>query len=197
MKVATTQPFQIIYALFQHEYLGDLFESFVVQVDTTGRLTYLHQNISAKNAKEFAKGLDETDYKLIDLIDTIQQDVVAHKFHKKKINANDFFLKIYDKNKGDEMVQKAITSYIDHRMSMILPLLAGKEVYTMGNDGDPVGKRVEVSDEEATVLFHFFKNEDNTHYFPTIKHKGQKVDFQYNGSQILCKDPAWLMIQED
>ena len=197
MKVSTTQPFQIIYSLFAHEYLGDLFESFVVQIDSRGRLTYLHQNISAKNASEFAKGLDETDYKLIELMDSIQQDVVAHKFHKKKINANDFFLKIYDKDKGDEMVQKAIVSYVDHRMSMILPLLVGKHVYTMGNDGDPAGKKVEVSPTPATALFHFFKNEDNTHYFPTIKHNGEKVDFQYNGSQILCNEPAWLLIRED
>lgn len=197
MKVATTQPFQIIYSLYAHEYLGDLFESFVVQVDSKGRLSYLHQNISAKNAPEFAKGLDEKDYELIELMDSIQQDVIAHKFHKKKINANDFFLKIYDKEKGDEMVQKAITGYIDHKMSLILPLLVGKEVYSMGNDGEPAGKKIDVSGNRASILFHFFKNEDNTHYFPTIKHDGNKVEFQYNGSQILCNEPAWLLIKED
>ena len=65
MKVSTSNPFQIVYSLFEHEYLGYLFESFVVQLDDNGRLTLQHQNISAQNASDFAKGLDDTDYKLI------------------------------------------------------------------------------------------------------------------------------------
>ncbi len=57
MKVSTSKPFQIIYSLFEHEYLGYLLESFVVQLDDKGKLTLQHQNISAQNAGEFAKGL--------------------------------------------------------------------------------------------------------------------------------------------
>ncbi|MDX1630054.1 MAG: DEAD/DEAH box helicase, partial [Fulvivirga sp.] len=46
----------------------------------------------------------------------------------------------------------------------------------------------------ATVLFHFRRNDDNTHYFPTIKHNGEKVDFQYKGAYIVCKEPAWMVL---
>ena len=84
MKVSTAQPFQLIYSLYQHEYLGYLFESFVIQLDDKGRLTLQHQNISSKNAPEFASGLDENDYKLIKLMDEIQQEAVVLKFYKKK-----------------------------------------------------------------------------------------------------------------
>ena len=50
MKVSPDQPFQIVYSLFEHEYLGFLFESFVIQLNEKGNLTFSHQNISAQNA---------------------------------------------------------------------------------------------------------------------------------------------------
>ena len=93
MKVSTSKPFQIIYSLYQHEYMGYLFESFVVQVGKGGKLTFQHQNISSKNAAEFSSGLDKNDYELIRLMDEIQQDVVARKFSKKSMKPADFFLK--------------------------------------------------------------------------------------------------------
>ena len=197
MNVSTKAPFQIIYSLFEHEYLGDLFESFVVQKNDLGKLTFKHQNISAMNAKEFASGLDEKDFQVIALMDTIQQDVVYKKFNTKKLTPTEFYLKVFDKEKGDKVLQEAIRSYVDSTMTKILPLLINKEVFIMGNDGEPAWKQVEVSKEPATVLFHFMRNENNTHYFPTIKHRGEKIDYQYNSSLIVCNDPAWLLVGEE
>ena len=194
MKVSTSKPFQIIYSLYQHEYLGYLFESFVVQVGPNGKLTLQHQNISSKNASEFASGLDANDYELIRLMDEIQQEVVVRKFSKKPMKPIDFFLKTYDKQKGNELVQEQIERYLEARRSDILKLLNGKEVYEMGNDGEPAWKKLTIEDQKATVLFHFRRNEDNTHYFPTIKLGGEKIDFQYKGAFILCKEPAWMAL---
>lgn len=197
MRVSSSQPYRLIYSLFEHEYLGFLLESFVVQLNEVGELSYLHQNISAKNMGEFSSVMDEKDFKLIELMDSIQQDVVAHKFQNKHLKPDEFFLKTYDPEKGDELIQKAIQDYVDTKMSMILSMLTDKEVYTMGNDGEPVGKRIIIPKEKASILFHFMRNEDNTHYFPTIKHNGQKVEFQYNNSQIICHNPAWLLVNEE
>jgi hypothetical protein len=52
MFVNPDQPFQIVYSIFNHEFLGYLFESYVVPLDDKGRLTYAYQNISSANAKE-------------------------------------------------------------------------------------------------------------------------------------------------
>jgi SNF2 family DNA or RNA helicase len=197
MNVSPNEPFQIIYSLYFHEYLGDLFETYVVQKNESGKLTYKHQNISSKNATEFASGLDEVDFKIIKLSDQIQQDAVFHKFNNKKIKQPDFFLKIYDKEKGDATIQHLIEEYLDRIKTEILPLLVGKEVYIMGNDGEPAWKKVDVAEDPATILFHFMRNEENTHYFPTIKHRGEKVEFQYNNSQLISKHPAWLLLGED
>ncbi|WP_051017676.1 hypothetical protein [Pontibacter sp. BAB1700] len=182
MKVYTTQPFQVIYSLFEHEYLGYLFESFVVQINTKGQLTLQHQNISAKNADEFASRLDGKDFKLITLIDQIQQDAVLKKFSPKKLSPADFFLKVYDPEKGDKNLQEAISHYIQVRMGKILEMLEDRRTFIMGKDGDPAWKEIQVAADKATVRFHLHRNEDNTHYYPTIKYKGEKLNFQYRNA---------------
>lgn len=194
MEVSTSNPFQIIYSLYAHEYLGYLIESFVVQVDDLGRLSFLHQNISSKNAAEFASGLDEKDYELIRLMDAMQQEVVIKKFYAKKIKPNEFFLKVYDKEKGNKPLQEEIERYLEQKRSQILELIQGKRLFEMGNDGEPTWRAIEIMPELATVLFHFRRNETNTHYFPTIKYAGEKLEFQYKGAYLICREPAWLVL---
>ena len=196
MKVSPEQPFELIYSLFEHEYLGYLLESFVVQLNDNGELSYSHQNISSKNAEEFSSQLAETDYKAIKLMDEIQQDHVALYFQKKKQKPEEFFLKTYDKTIGDEVLQREIEAYVERRRSQIMPLLIGKRLFEMGKDGEPAWKEIKVVEEKATVLFHFRKNEDNTHYFPTIKLKDEKVEFLNNGSYLLSSEPAWLVTND-
>jgi len=196
MKVSTSNPFQIIYSLFEHEYLGYLIESFVVQLDDNGRLTLQHQNISAQNASEFAHGLDGTDYNLIKLMDAMQQDVVIRKFYREKIKPRDFFFKVYKSEKPDEALQAEIQKYLEKRRGEALKQIYGKLLFEMGNDGEPTWKPIEVLDPTSTILFHFRRNEENTHYFPTIKYHGEKVEFQGKKSYIICKDPAFMVCDD-
>jgi hypothetical protein len=91
MKVSASEPFQLIYSLFQHEYLGYIFEAFIVRLDEKGKLTYQHQNISSKNAREFARGLDDRDFELIDWMDGMNQDSVLRHFSKKIMKPDEFF----------------------------------------------------------------------------------------------------------
>jgi SNF2 family DNA or RNA helicase len=195
MKVSTAEPFQITYSLLQHEYLGYLFETFMVQKDHNNKLTLKHQNISSKNAEEFSAGLDEKDFQLIKLIDSIQQETIIKKFYNKKVTPNEFFLKVYNKEKGDTLLQEAITRFIEGKMAEILALLNDKMVFEMGSDGEPTWKQISIAPKKASVLFHFMRNEDNTHYFPTIKYNGEKIDFQYKNGIIVCNSPAYLLVE--
>ncbi|PJJ52862.1 DEAD/DEAH box helicase [Hymenobacter chitinivorans] len=196
MKVSTSQPFQIVYSLLEHEYLGYLFESYVVQRNAKGQLTLQHQTVSAKNAPEFADGLDEIDFELIALTDQIQQDAVIKEFWAKKTTPADFFFKIYDPEKGDKGLQDAICRYVQDRMGQILERLQGKCVFIMGKDGEPTWKEIGVAPEPASVLFHFRRNEDSTHYFPTIQYQGQKLDFQFKNAVMVCFQPAWMLLND-
>ncbi len=196
MKVSTQKPFQIVYSLFEHQYLGVLFESFVVQLDEYNKLTLQHQNISLTNANEFASGLDSIDYELIELMDSMQQDAVIKKFYSKKIKASDFFFTVYHQEKGDKPLQEAIYRYLEGKRREVLKRLPYKMFFEMANDGEPTHKRVEIEKQEASVLFHFYKNEENTHYLPTIKHEGKKLHFQYENASIICDYPAYLLLKQ-
>ncbi len=196
MKVSTREPYKVIYSLFKHEFLGYLFESFAIQEDDKGNLTLKNQNISYKNARDFGKDLDERDYRAIQLMDSIQQEPIHLKFQRKKLTPEDFFFSIFDKEKGDAILRETIERYVEEKLSEILSLLPGKPVFIMGKNGFPNWKPVTVEQRKASVLFHFRRNEENTHYFPTVKFNGEKVEFQYNNSQIICNKPGWLLLED-
>ena len=194
MKVANTQPFKIIYSILNHEYLGYILESFVVQLSTLGNYTYQFQNISSKNISEFKSKLDAVDFELVDLIEEIQQESILKIFNKKKLTAVDFFLKTYDALKGDKGLQESISNYIEIKKAQIVSKLEGKELFIMGSDGNPLWKPVIQEKEKATIRFHFIRNTDNTHYFPSIRFKNEKLDFQYKNTILLADNPAFLII---
>ena len=194
MKVSTAEPFQIVYSLFEHECLGHLFAAFVVQLGPRGQLTLLHQTVSGKNAHEFAAGLDETDFELVALCDQLQQEAVVKEFWPRKIATAEFFLKTYHTDKGDKPMQEAIARHVQSRMAAVLPRLAGKCVFVMGRDGEPTWKEIALAPVKASILFHFRRNEEGTHYFPTIQYQGQKLDFQYKDAVLVCLQPAWLLL---
>lgn len=196
MKVATTQPFSIVYSLFQHEYLGYLFGSYVVQVNGKGELTLLNQIVSSKNVAEFSKGLDENDFELVKAIDAIQQDTIFKKFNPKKLPALDFFLKVYDPQKGDKLIQEAIAGYVEKWKVDILERLKSKDLYVMGSDGNPAWKKIQWMPERAKVYFHFKRNEENTHYYPNIKYAGERLHIRNQNALLVCDEPAWLLIQD-
>ncbi len=209
MNVSPSQPFQLVYSLLQHEYLGYLFEASAVQLNARGELSLQYQTVASRNVGEFAAGLDEADFQLVKLIDAIQQDAIAKKFNTKRSSPIDFFLKIYDPQKGDKAIQEAIAGYVEAHKCQIMPLLLGKRLFVAGNDGVPTAQAVDVLPEPATVRFHFTRNPDNTHYYPSIRYAGQKVDFQQREALfreashrdvsqrdafILCDQPAWLFL---
>jgi hypothetical protein len=195
MKVSTQQPFQIVYSLYEHEYIGFVFEAFVVQINTKGELTLQNQSVSSKNIKEFSERLDHIDFELVKFIDNLQQDAVLKKFNTKKLSPLDFFLKVFDPEKGDKTLQEAIHGYSDKLRAEILERLLTKKVFVMGHDGDPIKEPINVIQEGAKAYFNFVRNEENTHYFPSIKCGGERVQFQFKNAQILCEEPAWLLVE--
>jgi len=162
MTVSTALPFQLVYSLFAHEYLGHLFTAHVVQLGPGGRLTLQHQTVSARNAPEFAAGLLPDDYELIALCDQLQQEAVLKEFWPRKISAADFFLKTYNPEKGDKPLQEAIARYVQNRLGRLLAGLAGKQVFVMGRDGEPTWRALALAPAAASVLFHFRRGDEGT-----------------------------------
>jgi len=150
--------------------------------------------VSSKNAPEFAAGLEDDDYELIKLCDELQQDAVVKEFWPRKITTTEFFLKTYHPEKGDKPLQEAISRYVQVRLGKLLAGLEGKHVFVMGRDGEPTWRELALAPSPASVLFHFRRNEEGTHYFPTIQYQNQKLDFQFKSAVLVCQQPAWLLL---
>jgi SNF2 family DNA or RNA helicase len=195
MKISPKNPFKVVYSLYRHEYLGFLFESFIVELDKEGRLSLKHQNISHYSAEEFSSGLEEIDFELISLMDLIQQEMVIKKFAEKRIPPLEFFPKVFHPEKGNKELQAELRVYLEGKRAAILERIPGKSVFEMGRDGEPTARELNVPKIGASILFHIWKNDENTHYYPTIKFNGEKLEFRQRGARILCNSPAWMLFE--
>jgi len=190
--VDATLPYKIVYSIYHHEYLGYLVSPHIVQILPDGQLSLIHQGIYPDNMSQFSEGLDEKDKKLITLLDEISPKTVVKKFNGNLRDPLNFFIQ---KFKGE--IQKMALQYIERRLVKILPLLTDREVYEMGNDGYAAQKAIHILAEKATVLFHFRRYDHEVRYFPTVKLHGQKLDFQYRGATMICKEPAWMLLDQE
>ena len=187
--VDPTLPYKIVYSIYHHEYLGYLISPHIVQVLPNGQLSLIHQGIHPDNMDTFRQGIEEKDCELIHLLAEISTKCIIKKFNGNLREPQKFFLQ---KFKGE--LQKMAHTYIQRRMAKILPLLSDRAVYEMGNDGYAAKEPIRILDEKATVLFHFRRGEHELRYFPTIKLHGNKLDFQYRGAVMICKQPAWMLL---
>jgi superfamily II DNA or RNA helicase len=192
LRVDSSKTCKVVYSLCKHEYLGYLIEPHVVQLNPQGDFSFTYQRIFTHTAEEFNACLSDIDYKLIKILDDIEQDSLIKKYYKKLIRPTEFFTKIFD-NKFYENVRPKI----EKKLAEALELLKVKnELYVMDKDGWPVERKIELADEPASILFHFRRNETETRYFPTIKYQNLRIEFMFKEAQIISNKPAWLLLND-
>lgn len=193
LRVDNSKPFQVVYSLCKHAYLGYLVEPHVVQLNSDGDFSLTHQRLFSTTAHEFDSGLNETDYKLIALLEELEQSQIIKKWYKKPIRPLTFFSAIFNEQLYDQFRPK-----IERKLVEAFELLKDKALYLMSKEkeGWPVERRLQLASEPSTVLFHFRRNELETRYFPTIKYKGQRIEFMFRNAQIVCNQPAWLLLDD-
>jgi hypothetical protein len=198
MKISPNKPFQVVYSLLSHECLGYLFEVFVVQLNEKGQLTWEYQTLTTRNYHEFVAGLDERDEACVKLIEGMKPAAIFEKYNtSKRKTIEEFYLKTFDPEKGDKEIAESVHANIERRRAQIFELICpDKTLFIMGNDGNPMRQPVQIQAEAVEVLFHFMRNEENTHYFPTLKYQGNKLEFQYKDALILCDEPAWMLLNQ-
>jgi superfamily II DNA or RNA helicase len=192
LRVDSSKTCKVVYSLCKHEYLGYLIEPHVVQLNPQGDFSFTYQRIFTHTAEEFNACLSDIDYKLIKILDDIEQDSLIKKYYKKLIRPTEFFTKIFDHKFYENVRPK-----IEKKLAEALELLKVKnELYVMDKDGWPVERKIELADEPASILFHFRRNETETRYFPTIKYQNLRIEFMFKEAQIISNKPAWLLLND-
>lgn len=189
-QVDTTQPYELVYSLCEHPYLGYLIEPHIVQLNPNGGYSLTHRRIFSHTATEYAGVLDDTDFKLIKLLEEVEQTNIIKRYHKKPVRPADFFTKVFDQKFYDYVRPK-----IERRLLQALELLKEKPLFLMSKDGYAADQRIEIAPEPASVLFHFRRNDEETRYFPTIKYDGQRIEFMYKDAQVVINQQAWLLLE--
>ncbi|MFD2874399.1 DEAD/DEAH box helicase [Mucilaginibacter ximonensis] len=191
LRVDSSKPCQIIYAVARHEYLGYVIEPHVVQLNPNGEFSLTHQRLFSNTATEFSSCMDETDTRLIKLLEEMEQGNVIKKFYKKPIRPSEFFAKIFT-----DQLFETIRPKIEKRMAEALNLLGDRPVYLMSKEGYPAERKLKIAEEQASVLFHFRRNEEEIRYFPTIKYQGMRIEFMFKNAEIICNHPAWMLMDD-
>src|SRR6266571_5091781 len=96
LRVDSTKPCQIIYAVCRHEYLSYVIEPHIVQLNPNGEFSLTHQRLFSNTVKEFASCIDETDIRLVKILEDLEQGTIIRKYHKKLIRPIEFFAKIFN-----------------------------------------------------------------------------------------------------
>ena len=164
----------------------------MVQELPNGRLSLQHQGLYPDNLEQFAHKLDEVDRKLVKSLHLLSNQELLRKFAPRVKNASEFFQKHF----RDE-VQKTVVRYVSRNMEQVMPLLKGKALFIMASDGYPAQKEVQIIEEKASIRFHFDRREQGTLYYPKIFLRGQEIKFKDRYSEILCDDPAWMIVDQE
>lgn len=192
LRVDSSKACKVVYSLCKHEYLGYLIEPHVVQLNPQGDFSFTYQRVFTHTAEEFNACLSDIDYKLIKILDDIEQDSLIKKYYKKLIRPTEFFTKIFD-----DKFYENVRPKIEKKLAEALEILKVKnELYVMDKDGWPVERKIELADEPASILFHFRRNETETRYFPTIKYQNLRIEFMFKEAQIISNKPAWLLLND-
>ena len=191
LRVDSSKPCQIIYAICKHEYLSYVIEPHIVQLNPNGEFSLTYQRLFSNTAKEFSQYLDETDFKLVKILEEMEQGNVIKKFYKKPIRPFEFFSKIFNEQLFDTIRPK-----IEKRMAEALTLLPGKQIFVMSKEGYPAERKVQIAAEPATVLFHFRRDDTEIRYFPTVKYHGMRIEFMFKNAEIICNHPAWMLLDD-
>ncbi|HVW98512.1 MAG TPA: DEAD/DEAH box helicase [Mucilaginibacter sp.] len=191
LRVDSSKPCRIIYAIAKHEYLSYVIEPHIVQLNPNGEFSLTYQRLFSNTAKEFSQFLDEVDVKLIKILEEIEQGNLIKRFYKKPIRPFEFFTKIFN-----EQLFNTIRPKMEKKMADALALLPAKPLFLMSKEGYPAERELQIATEAATVLFHFRRNDEEIRYFPTIKYQGMRIEFMFKNAEVICNHPAWMLLDD-
>lgn len=183
---------KLIYSIGKHPYLGFLIEPHVVQVNNNQTLSLAYNRVFSNTIDGYNLVLDEADYKIIKLLDEVEQTHVIKRYHKKVIRPADYFNTIFN-----DTLYEYIRPQLELKLLKVLSLIKEKPLYLMNNkDGYPADQKIQIAKEPTSILFHFRRNQEETRYFPTLRHNGQRLEFMFKNAEVIINTQAWLLLED-
>lgn len=183
--------YRLVFSLAKHPYLGYLIEPHMVQLGPTGTYSLTYQRVFNTTVDSFPYTLDAVEHKLIQLCDEIEQTYLIKRYHKRAVRPVDYFTKIFDQ-KTFELIRPKI----EEKLLKILETIDDKPLFLMSKDGYPADQELRIADSPTSILFHFRRDEKETRYFPTLKHKGHRMDFMFKDAAVIINLQAWLLLDQ-
>ncbi|NQD69214.1 DEAD/DEAH box helicase [Sphingobacterium shayense] len=190
IQVESNLKFKLVYSLGLHPYLGYLIEPHIVYLNANGSYSLSYKRIFTNTIGDFAPVLDDVDYRLIALLDQIEQTHIIKSYTKKAMRPLDFFSKNFDSKIYDFLRPR-----IERKLLEVLNSIGTKPLFLMSKDGYPADQEINIAQEATSILFHFRRNELETRYFPTLKHEGNRLEFMYKDAQVIINEQAWILIE--
>lgn len=182
--------FDFYYAITRHPLLGWIVQPRAVQLTETGKYSLKAQKLNRSTAEVYKEKLCAEDFKIIEILDSISPESLTKQFHpQKKIKPKNFFSSLSKKD-----FQSEIQPIIEEKLAKAIAKFSNQKIFLEKNDKLSL-QPIQISNEIATVLFHFRKTEESTRYFITIKNEGERIHFMKNGSVLLSKNPIWLLAE--
>ncbi len=188
MEVNNIQPFEVVFTFIKHPHLGMLVEANAVLLLPNGDYSLTYQRIREKTTAYYRLNAEQTE--AVNIIEDFEAEAIIKRFYTgtKKLRAAEFFNKHYN-----EDMHKLVRAFIEKRLVKVLTLIRNYPLFTAPSATEVSPNAVKYSEEPATVLFHFRRDETGTNYFATIKQGGEKVEYYNNDSEMLVAQPAWLL----
>ncbi|MCB9246654.1 MAG: DEAD/DEAH box helicase [Flavobacteriales bacterium] len=189
MRIPAEARYVLVYSIEEYDLLGHILEPHIVQLTSAGNLSLQNQRIHINNADFYDKALDTTDYQAIALLSEITPEALTKKFSKTpRIRPKEFFAQ----KSAPELIEKFIRPYIEQKIAEVLTLIQDKPLYL--KEGKHVtAVPIHWPKEPAEILFHLRRNDDDVHYFPSIRYLGQKIELNRTNAILLSLQPCYLV----
>ena len=181
---------QLIFSFFRHPQLGLSLNAYLVHLLESGAFSYRYQRLVYDRLSDYEYPFTEQERKIISIITELSQANVEKNFNKKKLKW-DVFL---EKAAEDKALMLGLSGYFDRRISKILELLKGSQIYWKERGSDHPGmKGYHVMTTAPKAVYSFKKAEDGIIYQLEVSFNGRKIDLQRKGTEIITGEPCWLL----
>jgi SNF2 family DNA or RNA helicase len=190
VRVDPKKAFKVVYSIYLDSHLGPVVQPYVVQLTSAGNLSLTHGKLHVGNAEAYADALDEKDFQALGILEKTTPEYLTRKHHKTgSIRPREFF----NKKLKPEHIEKLIRPGLDAAFCACFELLKNKNWYRREGK-NPIATKLEFVSGTTTALFHIRRNQDNTHYFITLKNNTSRIVFSQNNSLLLSKHPCWILV---